>query len=524
MMSVKVWEKEAGDLSARFRPRHDETRQALNPCGGCTLCHQMTRIHRPGGPQPWPGTEPSAGLELPCAGRFFQRHLGNRHLQHLGESAQRDRGTTQQANSHTVGLGPAVKTTAPAIQTKLIIGEPGDEYEQEADRIDEQVMRMPAPFMPDEPGKISATAMPRLRRACAGCESEEEDETLQAKRSASQGGFLSNHEAPPIVRDVLRTSGQPLAEAVRREMGPRFGRDFGQVRIHTDSRAAESARAVDALAYTVGRDIVFAEGQYAPDTNEGRHLLAHELTHILQQTSTRQIQRTIGDGHDLSSNRFKGNVKLEEAYDDETPIQKGARGLHVVILQQALVDAGFPLPVFGVDGKFEDETQTGVEAFQTSKGLTGSDVDGIVDQRTMGLLDQHFLHHAPERALAANPTRALMEGTRSLTATERAGVRSAITTEIRTPSGALPTFRRVIPANPDPYEVRIRDRLNQAITGLFNALVASRPPRVAANMMTAADVDRLAEGESRHRCCLWQISNRTCAGLWIEYLRPVRAT
>ncbi len=214
---------------------------------------------------------------------------------------------------------------------------------------------------------------------------------------------------------------------------------------------------------------------------------------VPQQDSVPRVQRTIGDHHDLSSNRFKGNEQLEAAYDNETLIQQGARGLHVTILQQALVDAGFALPVFGVDGNFKDETKTGVEAFQSAKGLTGGDVDGIVGPTTMNLLDQHFLHHAPERAIAAHPTRPLTEGTRSLTAAERAAVTSAITTEVRTPSGALPTFSRTIATNPDPYELRIQNRLNQAITGLYNSLVASRPPRTAANMMSTADVDRLAQ-------------------------------
>ena len=111
----------------------------------------------------------------------------------------------------------------------------------------------------------------------------------------------------------------------------------------------------------------------------------------------------------------------------------------------------------------------------------------------MNLLDQHFLHHAPERDIASHPTRSLVEGTRNLTAAEQAAVESAITTEVRTPSGALPTFNRTISANPDPYEVRIRNRLNQAITSQHNSLVSSRPPRTAANMMTSADVDRLAQ-------------------------------
>jgi outer membrane protein OmpA-like peptidoglycan-associated protein len=87
----------------------------------------------------------------------------------------------------------------------------------------------------------------------------------------------------PVVHDTLNSSGQPLDSDTRAFMEPRFEHDFSQVRVHTDAEAAESAQAVNALAYTVGRDVVFGEGQYAPETSEGRELLAHELTHVVQQ-------------------------------------------------------------------------------------------------------------------------------------------------------------------------------------------------------------------------------------------------
>jgi hypothetical protein len=91
---------------------------------------------------------------------------------------------------------------------------------------------------------------------------------------------------PPVVHDVLRSPGQPLDGATRDFMEPRFGHDFSRVRIHADSRAAASAQSVNALAYTVGRDVVFGAAQYQPGTQAGRHLLAHELAHVVQQRST----------------------------------------------------------------------------------------------------------------------------------------------------------------------------------------------------------------------------------------------
>jgi Domain of unknown function (DUF4157) len=93
----------------------------------------------------------------------------------------------------------------------------------------------------------------------------------------------SPKSAPPIVHEVLRSPGSQLDDSTRAALEPQFGHDFGRVRVHTDSKAAASAQAVDASAYTVGPNIVFASGQFSPDTAQGRKLLAHELTHTIQQ-------------------------------------------------------------------------------------------------------------------------------------------------------------------------------------------------------------------------------------------------
>jgi hypothetical protein len=97
------------------------------------------------------------------------------------------------------------------------------------------------------------------------------------------GAFAGGVAVPPIVHDVLRSSGHPLDEGTRTFFETRFGHDFSRIRIHTDARAGESAQAVDALAYTVGQDLVFGPGQYAPGTAAGTRVLAHELTHVVQQ-------------------------------------------------------------------------------------------------------------------------------------------------------------------------------------------------------------------------------------------------
>jgi len=154
----------------------------------------------------------------------------------------------------------------------------------------DQVMRTPdavapEPVTADVPPQISP-----LQRKCAQCEEEEvQRQPMEEEEDASlQSKEIPGHspQVTPAVRsqiDRLRGGGQPLPESTRAFFEPRFGRDFSQVRIHTDAQAAESARAVNARAFTLGRNVVFSAGEYSPQTNEGRRLLAHELTHTIQQ-------------------------------------------------------------------------------------------------------------------------------------------------------------------------------------------------------------------------------------------------
>jgi hypothetical protein len=169
-----------------------------------------------------------------------------------------------------------------AIQPKLLVGPVDDPLEHEADRIADQVMRMPDP-------KLSIAAAPRQRsRKCAAC--EEEAQTLQSRIAGSPEA--AGGEAPSIVHEVLRSPGQPLDAPSRAFFEPRFGRDFSHVRVHTDERAGASAHVLGALAYTVGRHIGFPAGAFAPRSHSGCRLIAHELAHTLQsRVPVRTIQR-----------------------------------------------------------------------------------------------------------------------------------------------------------------------------------------------------------------------------------------
>ena len=139
------------------------------------------------------------------------------------------------------------------LQTKLAVNQPGNRFEQEADRMADFVVR----------GRPRAAAV--------------RNHSLDSPQPEES-------KAPPIVHEVLENSGQPLDSSTRSFMERRFGHDFGNVRVHLDARAAASARSVSALAYTIGSDIVFRDGAFATDDSSGRRLLAHELAHVVQQS------------------------------------------------------------------------------------------------------------------------------------------------------------------------------------------------------------------------------------------------
>jgi hypothetical protein len=125
-----------------------------------------------------------------------------------------------------------------------------------------------------------------LQRKCACGTSKSgagDCEQCRGKHIHARRTVTGQAAAPMEVNDVLSSHGQPLDSGTRMFFGSRFGHDFGKVRVHTDARSARSARLVNALAYTVGRDLVFAEGQYAPHSAAGRRLIAHELAHVVQQ-------------------------------------------------------------------------------------------------------------------------------------------------------------------------------------------------------------------------------------------------
>lgn len=158
------------------------------------------------------------------------------------------------------------------LRPKLAISQPGDAAEAEADQIAHQMMRMPAPVMQRQCANGESGGPP-----CPACR---ERETAKVSRKADSGTV---GDTPNSVHSTLRSPGQLLPVSTQAFFTPRFGRDLSHVRVHTNSEAQQSARDVNALAYTVGSHVVFGAGRYSPESSEGLHLLAHELTHVVQQ-------------------------------------------------------------------------------------------------------------------------------------------------------------------------------------------------------------------------------------------------
>ena len=220
------------------------------------------------------------------------------------------------------------------IQTKLKIGQPGDKYEREADTVADRVMRMSEGesirMQPLEEEEEVMQMQPveeeeeELQMMCEGCRNEgmiqqqpmeEEEELLQPK------SIQSSHpsEAPAQVHsmiDTTRGSGSSLDKQTMSSMGNSFGTDFSNVNIHTDSAAVQMNRQLNAQAFTIGNDIYFNQRKFNPGSNSGKRLLAHELTHVVQQGGA--IRPMI---------QKNGEAESEESSSGSTPLADLVAGL-----------------------------------------------------------------------------------------------------------------------------------------------------------------------------------------------------
>ena len=216
----------------------------------------------------------------------LQRPIGNQAVQRMVQTNAEEleeglASTILPQFAHNFSQIPVHPKSPAYVQAKLRVSPPRNSHEQEADRVSDQVMRMPQPQL--QRACPCGGVCPECQADQPGRENEREHKSLQMQRVGA--GDLGQTPVPPIVEDVLRSPGQPLDPEVSAFMEPRFGHDFSSVRVHSGVTAEQSARELEASAYTVGPDIVFARGQYAPRSAEGRKLIAHELTHVVQQTN-----------------------------------------------------------------------------------------------------------------------------------------------------------------------------------------------------------------------------------------------
>ncbi|HEX5884564.1 MAG TPA: DUF4157 domain-containing protein, partial [Pyrinomonadaceae bacterium] len=197
------------------------------------------------------------------------------------------------------------------VQAKLNVSQPDDAYEQEADRVADHVMRMVEPTTSSEAHGPARQQVPEVQRMCADCEEEEEmvtqstappevqrkcgacaaeEEKIQRKKNDGEASEVSS-EVEQGLGDL--GGGQPLHESARSFFEPRFGHSFSKVRVHTGEAADRAAKSINARAFTRGNDIAFASGEHDFSSAAGRRLMAHELTHTLQQGAgvTNAVQR-----------------------------------------------------------------------------------------------------------------------------------------------------------------------------------------------------------------------------------------
>jgi hypothetical protein len=257
-----------------------------------------------------------------------------------------------------------------AIQPKLTIGRPNDKYEQEADRIADEVMRMPEAALQrqvDEEEEEGLRTKPNAEKIAPHVQRqvgpEEEEEPIQAKpangatvqrqeeesEEEEEGRLQTKGTAKGVAATgsglesrvhSLRGSGEPLPDTERTFFESRFGADFANVRVHHDIQSAHAARRINARAYTLGHDVVFGAGEYSPNSSSGRKLLAHELTHVLQQRGWPNASFASAQAGVLQRKRRKAakTVWYQDAIDEDATTQKQTVPIHSSVLVRVVLD------------------------------------------------------------------------------------------------------------------------------------------------------------------------------------------
>ena len=260
-----------------------------------------------------------------------ERQLGS--LRGVIDNIRRNGGTPsveniamQLSGMHTAQRAPAllalqrthgnwyVQRVVAGIQAKLMVGQPGDIYEQEADRVADQVMGRSAETQRNHPKTMVISPVDVLNRSTSvGTEPKEEKELQLPKDSKN---YYNRPDEQTGGLNRINYGGMPLPHQVRAYFEPRFGHDFGQVKVHHDAYAAQFARRMHAKAFTYQNHIVFGQNQFLPATRQGKRLIAHELVHVVQQTGRKARS---GSSHIMHSSPLDFVQRAAEDWLEASP-------------------------------------------------------------------------------------------------------------------------------------------------------------------------------------------------------------
>lgn len=208
------------------------------------------------------------------------------------QSSEASPQTLTEVQSHTQPLSHDISRISLRPQTKLTISQPGDIYEQEADKVAQQVMQSISEPVnqqsiqrQERPEEEEELQMKSLDNTTLQRQEVLEEEELQMKpivQRQSNGGMVAASDLEASINQA-KGGGQPLADNIKEPMEQAFGADFSGVKVHTDAKSDQLNQSIQARAFTTGPDVFFRQGEYNPGSKEGQELLAHELTHVVQQ-------------------------------------------------------------------------------------------------------------------------------------------------------------------------------------------------------------------------------------------------
>ena len=319
---------------------HESSRARAKP-------QQAPRQRAPSTERSQTTSSPAAGMQEPqqpleaALGSDFSQATFERHAALLGDSRMSHRMYRQQravivmqlqrdyGNRYVQRLVKHIKQKrAETVQAKLTVGPAGDKYEQEADRVAKQVVGMTEPPAQrqgelEEEEIIQAKPDESAQRQGELGEDELQMQPLVRRRVPLEGGDVE----PDVAQTILKAqgSGQPLPEGVRASMEDAFGADFSSVKVHTGAEADALNESVSARAFTTGQDVFFRKGDYNPGSASGQEIIAHELTHVVQQNGdqVQQSQQSAQASYPLTTEASIGPWQPNRpAYANRRPIRQ----------------------------------------------------------------------------------------------------------------------------------------------------------------------------------------------------------